>query len=243
MRHRLLQNHTFCKKQSRIKVPQSICFPLEMTIPTALVLGLAVNAMAEAFLTIDLRRPVTQLVGWPRHLRLARWLLIFIVFGATGAAELSLMQCIPLTLFAVSASTDLECKTLPPDWFTLLALLAGLFAAYGVVGVAGLRAALLAQAVCFALWALGIAFFNLCAAGDIKLAAQFGAACGSVWQAMWAGWVAWLVVCAVVLIAFVWRVAAVGPRKALRSALTLYPPQAPLLFCGLLAVTIWGTAW
>jgi hypothetical protein len=209
------------------------------------LLALFANAITEWILAVDLQQPLRALTQTQRALRIARWLLIWL--GLITAAHFipsssPLIKLLPLTLFSISAATDLETKFLPPDAFVYGGVLIGCAVAFLTDGPIGLCIAIAAQALCFALWTLGVAFFNLCDAGDIKLAMQFGAACGSLASVAIAGIVVWLAACGVVLMGIAIGLRTRPLREAVRCAGTFRPPQGPLLWCGLLVALCWP-AW
>ncbi len=203
------------------------------------LLALFANAIAEWLLATNLDRPFHALNKSERIIRILRWLLCW--FGLFIAYHIipSPLHLLPLTLFSISAATDLETKFLPPDTFLYSSVLIGCGVAFLTNGPNGLCIAIATQAICFALWTLGVAFFNLCDAGDIKLSMQFGAACGSLASVGIAGFVVWLVACGVVLMGIAIGLRTKSFREAVRCAGVLRPPQGPLLWCGLLVASLW----
>ena len=198
------------------------------------------NLVAEVLLTFDLHQPIHALSRHARALRLVRWLLCTVALGwmgLNGGNAISggdATQLIAFMLFSISAATDLETKTLPPDAFLYGATLAGIGLHYWANGWAGLRHAVIAQAVCFSIITLCVAFLNLCDSGDIKLAMQFGAACGSLFALGIAVIGLWLACMLVVIGALAVQLRRHPLRDAFRQAARIQPPMGPLLCAGLL---------
>lgn len=202
----------------------------------AFLFALIANGIAEWILARDLQQPINNLSRPRQTLRLARWVVSSLFICWIASVSSSLLYFIPFALFTTSAATDLETKYLPPDAFTYGSVVIGLAVCFSTGGWVGLRHGLIAQAACFALWTLGVAFFRLCDAGDIKLAMQFGAVCGSLPNVGLALMVVWLAACTVVLIATLLGLRDKPPRQAIQQAATLRPPQGPLLWCGVVAL-------
>ena len=184
----------------------------------------------------DLQQPYARLSPAHQRIRVLRWVLSSIGCLVLGLWQVSIQQQVLFAMFSISAATDLETKLLPPDWF-LFGPIFICFATYGWVnGWPGLQRAILAQAFCFGAVTLGVAFFNVCDSGDIKLAMQFGAACGSLTHVLQAATVVWLAAIVVIVVATLLSLRRTNVKLAIREATTLQPPQGPLLWCGLLAI-------
>ncbi|NJM41425.1 MAG: hypothetical protein HC853_12010, partial [Anaerolineae bacterium] len=200
-------------------------------------LSLAANVMAEAILCGDLHRPWRVLSRQGRWLRVLRWVACTAGIVALGASAASVAQVAFVALFTVSAATDFETKFLPSDGFVLGCTTINVLGGFVLGGASGLRDVVVAQAICFVVTTFAVALFGLCDSGDIKLAMQFGAACGNLAAVTVAVFVSWLVVWVVIVGAFViGLVQRRSWRASLRSALRIQLPQGPLLWCGLL----WG---
>jgi hypothetical protein len=141
-------------------------------------------------------------------------------------------------LFSISAATDFELSLLPPDWFLYGSVIVAMALATMAGGWPALRDVAVTQAFCFVVVTLGVAFLNLCDSGDIKLAMQFGALCGSLAAVATGALGIWVVaVFVVVVTAFhgAWR----GPaRLAVQRAIQQRPPQGPLMWAGFL-IAMW----
>jgi hypothetical protein len=209
------------------------------TLLLCLLLGLASNLIAELFLALDLKTPFSQLTTARKRLRVLRW-----IAGLCGLVIVGLFDPPParlavLALFSVSAATDLETQYLPPDWFVYGAVAAGIAGGFAVNGLAGLRDAAVAQAVCFVVMTAGVLFAGIADSGDIKLLMQYGAACGSL-AGVSLGFVAEFGLrLAVLAYAVVSRLLGGAPAaQALRHAATLKVPHGPIAWAGLLIVTV-----
>lgn len=155
----------------------------------------------------------------------------------TGA---SLSTLFLFTLFSISAATDFETSLLPPDWFLYGSVVIAMILAVLSGGWPALRDVAVAQAFCFAIVTLGVAFLNLCDSGDIKLAMQFGALCGSL-SAVAAGALGiWFVAVSLVLVTIVHGSLRLPVRQAIQRAVRLRPPQGPLMWAGFL-LAVWVT--
>lgn len=200
----------------------------------SLICAVLANGVAEFILAFDLGLPYARLTPQSQRIRLFRWLASSMGCILLGAGRVPVGYQLLFALFSISAATDLETKMLPPDGFLFSAVIVGVIA-HGLSNQGpSLQQAILAQAFCFAVVTLGVALFNVCDSGDIKLALQFGAASGSLQQLLFGTGVVWLVACAVILVATIIQLQKVELKAALRNATTLHPPQGPLLWCGLL---------
>jgi hypothetical protein len=142
--------------------------------------GLWSNTISELLLSIDLKQPLGYLDPTHRRRRIVRWVVCVVGFLLVGLFHPSVPRLLLLEMFSVSASTDFETSFLPPDWFVYGSTLAGLAVGFFDGGVAGLRDAVVAQAVCFAMMVFAVLLANAADSGDIKLLMQYGAACGSL---------------------------------------------------------------
>jgi hypothetical protein len=203
-------------------------------------LGLLANVFAELFLAFDLRRPWHLLDPACRRRRIARWVLCMLGHAGLVIAGASLSTLLLFALFSVSASTDFELSLLPPDAFLYGSVITAIFLAGLTGGWPALRDVAVAQAFCFAVVTLGVAFLNLCDSGDIKLAMQFGALCGSL-GAVAAGALGIWIVAAATVVATILLAAWRGPvRLAVQRAIHQRPPQGPLMWAGYL-LAMWMT--
>jgi hypothetical protein len=139
-------------------------------------------------------------------------------------------------LFIVSGLLDADTATIPPDAFVYGATIASIFAAAVDRGSAGLLQALCVQALCFGLTVLMIRYTGALAGGDVKLAMQFGAACGSL-SLLYTAALGVALAMAGVLVATVAQhsTSSNSATTALRAARTLRLPLGGFLLFGLLA--------
>jgi len=200
----------------------------------SLICAVLANGVAEFILAFDIGLPYARLTPKSQLIRLFRWLASSMGCILLGVGQVPVGYQLLFALFSISAATDFETKTLPPDAFLFSAVIVGVIVHGSLNQGPSLQQAILAQAFCFAVVTLGVALFNICDSGDIKLAMQFGAASGSLPHVLFGTGVVWLVACAVILVATAIQLHEVGLKAALRSATTLHPPQGPLLWCGLL---------
>ena len=154
-----------------------------------LVLGLIANLVSEAFLTLDpmMHLPVQRLLPRQRQLRLLRWVMAFVGLGIVGASNTHGMpwdRLIAITLMTVTASTDFECRLLPPGWFIYSAVIFGVISPVFRAGISGVIDSAVVQALCFG---LGVLFALLSRGrsttmdpGDIRALQQLGSAAGSL---------------------------------------------------------------
>ncbi len=209
------------------------------TLIPSITLGLLSNIVAELLLAFDLGRPFTVLDRAHKQMRLARWVVSMIGLVLVGLFHPSPIKLPLLALFNVSAGTDLETTFLPPDWFLYSSTVAGLLVGYAVGGVGGLRDAVVAQAVCFAMMIFAVLLANAADSGDIKLLMQYGAACGSL-TAVGIG-IALECVVRLGLLLAVFSIALVTKRNvpfAFSRALGVRAPHGPIAWIGLLGVFI-----
>ena len=202
----------------------------------SLICAICTNLIAEVMLAHSLHQPWARLSATQRHVRQLRWVLCSTGCLVLGIQQISIGQQIVFGLFSVSAATDFETKLLPPDWYLYGSVIIGIAISGVVNGWAGVQQAILTQAFCFGVVTVGVAFFNLCDSGDIKLAMQFGCACGSLAHVLQAATVVWVIAGLVILVVAAAHVRRSGIRRSLRTAISLQPPQGPLLWYGLLAV-------
>jgi len=170
-----------------------------------LVLGLIANLVSEAFLTFDpvMHLPMQRLLPRQRQLRLLRWVIAFFGLGIVGAApqtgrgtfgvfgasnthdmRMPWDRLIAITLMTVTASTDFECRLLPPGWFIYSAVIFGVISPVFRAGISGVIDSAVVQALCFG---LGVLFALLGQGrstrmdpGDIRALQQLGSAAGSL---------------------------------------------------------------
>lgn len=145
-------------------------------------IGLGANVVAEALLIRDphMRRVCTLCFVQRRTFRIARWSVSSLVLALLSGFGLTAPVLIAIALFTVTAATDFECRTLPPDWFIYGAVVAGVLAHGLSGGLDGLATAAATQAMCFALTTISVLVLRNTDPGDIKAMMQFGAACGSL---------------------------------------------------------------
>lgn len=199
---------------------------------------LCANVVAEVILATDLQQPFARLSLVRQRIRILRWVVCSIGCIALGLQQASMTHQLQFALFSISASTDFETKMLPPDWFIFGSVIFGI-TTYGLAdGWFGVQRAILAQAFCFGMVTLGVAFFNVCDSGDIKLAMQFGAACGSLTHVLQAAAVVWLAAIVVIVAVTILNLRRTNIESVIRQATTLQPPQGPLLWCGLFTILI-----
>ena len=200
-----------------------------------LTLALAANLLADGFIRLDRSHGTVAFVPAKRRdIRVLRWCVCTGGLVALAVWGLSLHTLFVMTLFSVSAAIDFKTHLIPPDTYVFGCVLLNLLLVGVVDGLPPFRDAVVAQAFCFAIVTLGVAFFNLCESGDIKLAMQFGAACGSLPMVALSAAGIWLVALGLVLATFVFSLRRLPVRHALRIAMSLRPPQGPLMWCGLL---------
>jgi len=156
-----------------------------------LVLGLIANLVSEAFLTLDpmMHLPVQRLLPRQRQLRLLRWVMAFVGLGIVGASNTHDMRMpwdrlIAITLMIVTASTDFECRLLPPGWFIYSAVIFGVISPIFRIGISGVIDSAIVQALCFGLGVLFALFSRgrstTMDPGDIRALQQLGSAAGSL---------------------------------------------------------------
>lgn len=203
----------------------------------SVMLGLLSNVMAELFLAFELKRPFTVLDRVHKRIRLIRWLICMIGFLLIGLFHPSPLRLSLLALFSVSAATDFETTYLPPDWFVYGSTMAGLLVGYMTGNVIGLRDAVVAQAVCFAMLVFAVLLANAADSGDVKLLMQYGTACGSL-VAVGIGVTVEFVVRVGLLIA-VFAATLVAKQNvpfAFSRAVEIRAPHGPIAWIGLLGV-------
>ena len=166
--------------------------------------------------------------------RVLRWCACAGGLAALAVWGLPLHTLFVLALFSVSAAADYETHLIPPDAYVFGCVLLNVLLAGVVDGASALRETVVAQAFCFAIVTLGVALFGLCESGDIKLAMQFGAACGSLPMVMLSAAGIWLAAVGLALVTFLFVLRFRSVRRALRIATSFRPPQGPLMWCGLL---------
>jgi hypothetical protein len=207
------------------------------SILLSLSLGLISNLVAELFLTLDLGQPFSSLSPSRRRLRITRWVISWLGLILVSATGLSPVRLLLVALFGISASTDLETRYLPPDWFIYGATFAGCLGGYALGGVSGLRDAVVAQAVCFTVMVFGILLAGVADSGDIKLLMQYGTACGAL-PVVAVGTTIEFAVRLAILVTMVVATAVVRRqpwREAFRRVAGLKHPHGPVAWVGLLA--------
>ena len=205
-----------------------------LSLGIAVGLGMLANLLTEYFLSDDLQLPFFRLESAGQRFRIVRWGIVLVGMLGLGLAQISLSGLLIMALLTVTAATDLETKFLPPDRFVYGSTVFGVLSAWFTHGSMGLRDAVIAQGFCFAVVTLGVALFNVCDSGDIKLAMQFGAACGSLALIAQAAFWTWIAAC--LLFAFqLGRYRLQNSwRSAFKQAAQYRPPEGPLLWCGLM---------
>lgn len=209
-----------------------------LSLAVAAGLALFANMLAEYFLSDDLEQPYTKLDPVHQRFRLLRWAGVLVGMLLLSAIRIHWSTLLVIALLTVSASTDFETKLLPPDHFVYGSTVLGVMSAWFTHEPIGLRDAVIAQAFCFAAVTLGVALFNLCDSGDIKLAMQFGAACASLPMVAFAAFGTWIVACVLFATQLVWNKRQNTWRGALSQAALYRPPQGPLLWCGLMFAVV-----
>lgn len=167
--------------------------------------------------------------------RVMRWLLC--VLGLVWLAwwQSSFTSLLLFGLFSVTAATDFETHYLPPDAYLYFCVVVSLSVAFLTRGPMGLRDAVVAEACAFVVVTFA-ALFGALDSGDIKVAMQLGAACGSLSLANIAV-VAMIAVSAIILaLALAWSwLQQRSVSQALRGLAHLRVPQAAVCWVGLLA--------
>ncbi len=201
--------------------------PLVLAPPA---LALLANSAIELLLIYDARKPFAQLSRAETLLRAARWL---VVIAALLIPEFALATRVGLALFAVSAGQDLESRRVPPDAYLYAATAICVVLAGLTDGPTGALTAFAAQAICYGLCVLAVRYTGIFAGGDIKLAMQFGALCGTFSVLGNAAYLAGIAMAAAVLLTALLQLA---QRRTLRTALqraqTLRLPLGPFLWLG-----------
>ncbi len=210
-----------------------------MSLLLSLVLALAVNIIAEWLLAVDTDHPWQRLTPKQRTLRILRWLMLSVGLLALAAMHVSVHHTLAFALFSVTAATDFETRLLPPDRYTYGCVIVGIALA-SVSGTLGFRDAVVAEAICFAVVTLSVAFFDGIDSGDIKMAMQFGAACGSL-SVVGISVLMMAVVAALIPASiFILRCLQRQPlRLAAAEVAHLSAPLAAIAWVGLLAAFVW----
>jgi len=146
------------------------------TLALNIVCGLLSNSLAEVLLKFELKKLFKLLDHMHQLMRLIRWLVCLIGFILLGLFRPSQFKLLLLGLFSVSAASDFETSFLPPNWYVYGSTAVGLAVGF----MAGLRDAVVAQALCFAMMVFAVLFANAADSGDIKLLIQYGATAGSL---------------------------------------------------------------
>lgn len=197
-------------------------------------LGLLANGMAEIVLSFDLHQPWRQMDSVCRHRRVVRWVVCILGHALLVMAGASFSTLSLFALFSISAATDFESCLLPPDWMLFGSVISAMALAAITGGWPAFRDVAVAQAFCFAIVTLGVAFLNLCDSGDIKLAMQFGALCGSLSVVAASALGIWLVAIVSVLVSVLHGALHMPVKQSIQLALRRRPPQGPLMWCGFL---------
>jgi hypothetical protein len=205
---------------------------------SGLALGVLANGIAEVILACDLHQPWRRLNILAQRRRVVRWVVCVLGHVGFAMSGASLTQLILFALFSISAATDFETTLLPPDALMFGSVIFAMAMAAFTGGWPALRDVAVAQAFCFAVVTLGVAFLNLCDSGDIKLAMQFGALCGSLGAVAAGAFGVWLVAILLVSMALLRAMLAMPFKEALQSVMRRRPPQGPLLWCGFLLATL-----
>lgn len=148
---------------------------LELLLPV--MLAVIANSLADVFLN-RIQPEFSVQFHW--SMRLLRWACIAVALVILGVTHATALTLIAFALFSITAATDFETTYLPPDAFTFGSTALCLLLSFAQSGWLGLRDAVVAQAMCFAVVVFVVAFSDACDSGDIKLAMQFGAAAGSL---------------------------------------------------------------
>jgi hypothetical protein len=151
-----------------------------------LCLGLAANGLADIFLARDslLRRPYSALTSHQRLVRFVRWFVSTLALVICAWLNVAVDRLVAIALMTVTASTDFDCRLLPPAWYIDLSVVTSVLLAGLSRGLdAGIDAAI-AQGLCFSIGVF-IALWNPRHAvagmdpGDIRTLMQMGATAGS----------------------------------------------------------------
>ena len=144
-----------------------------------LLLGVGSNLLADYFLRTEAAKTSVFTHFGKRRLR---WVVCILANALVGVMVTSPFFIVVFALFSVTAATDFETRLLPADVFIYGCVVASLFMGYLSRGVLGFRDVLVTQAICFGITTLSVAIFGFMDSGDIKMAMQFGAACGSLFN-------------------------------------------------------------
>lgn len=205
----------------------------------SLVLALAANGMAELLLAVDMDRPWRRLTPKQRVVRILRWLMMSAGLLALAVVHVPVNRMLAFALFSVTAATDFETRLLPPDTYTYGSVIVGIALA-SVSGPLGFRDAVVAQALCFAVVTLSVAFFGGIDSGDIKMAMQFGAVGGSLWVVGISVLMMAVVAAAIPASIFILRCLQRQPlRLAAAEVAHLSAPLAAIAWVGLLGAFVW----
>ncbi len=223
----------------------NVTLPLPWLPVFALGLSLSANVGAEVLLGMEMRRPYRSLNLRRRMLRLARWVACSLGFLLLACFNASAIVLIAFALFSVTASTDLETQRIPPDGFIYGAVSILIALAFITGGLTSLRDIVVAQAMCFVVMVLAVAFARAASPGDIKVLMQYGATCGSL-PVVIGGLLAETVLRLGLLVCIIGRAMRMKDdrRGAITRGLHVRLPHAPVAWVGVLAALIaQGTGW
>ena len=149
-----------------------------------LLLGVLANVFADLVLRLRYTSSFRLDTQRKRMLRLGRWIVCLVGLIAVALFSPSSSHLILLALLSVSAATDFEHRRLPWDWFLYGSVLVGIGLAWLDHGWDGFSHALIAQAVLYGFVTMTVVVFGATAGGDIKVAMQYGSACGHLGRAL-----------------------------------------------------------
>ena len=192
-------------------------------------LAILANLLADPFL----KRIQTEF-GYTGNmpLRRLRWMCVATALPILAALHIPFSALIAVALLSITAATDLESSYLPPDAFTLGSTIICLMLSFVQSGWLGLRDAVVAQAICFAVMVFVVTFTSACDSGDIKLAMQFGAAAGSLTNVFVGVMAMWLTMMLLLVIQFV-------RSRSVTSLSRLRLPLGPIAWAGLVVALLW----
>ena len=169
-----------CSMSNICTIQQPIRMPILTQVALTVLIGLVANLTA-VFVLATRYRTSFQLGTSARKIKRGmRWVVSVAGLVIASMLGLTLLQIFVLGLLTVTAATDFEHQRLPPSWFLYTATIIGVIAATFTAGWIGLRNAVIAQAIWFALMTLTVMLLRRTAGGDIKVVMQYGAACGNL---------------------------------------------------------------
>ena len=153
-------------------------------IGLALLFGVLANVFADLVLRFRYASSFRLDTQRKRGLRVSRWIACLAGLITVALFSPSTSHLILLALLSVPAATDFEHRRLPWDWFLYGSVLVGVGLAWLDHGWDGFSHALIAQAVLYGFVTMTVVVFGATAGGDIKVAMQYGSACGHLGRAL-----------------------------------------------------------